>query len=100
MYMKLTICYATFCHQNTLYTVVKEDQHIIIVVGSGIFFSCDKFQFKANIYIELDSRICLVGSYFSWAWGKRGGVVRKLLYDPEKIFRWRSIFLLKVKVRI
>lgn len=44
----------------------------IIVVGSGIFFSCDKISVSEHLY-QLNSRICLVGSYFSWAWGKRGG---------------------------
>lgn len=41
-----------------------------------------------------------MGLIFLGLGGRGEGVVRKLFYDPEKIFRLRSIYLLKVKVRI
>lgn len=34
-------------------------------------FGCDKI--SVSVHIKLDSRICLVRSYFTWARGKRGG---------------------------
>lgn len=39
---------------------VKEDQHIIIVVGSGIFFSCDKISVSEHLYRTRQSYL------FSW----------------------------------